>query len=104
MSKKVLASYFSDKTGNHNNRLDDGGYYYAELSKDYKKKDFKALGGLPNDHKLKITYKGKSLYATKGDVGAGGPNNPKIDLHITLAKALGFDLEKGLDEVEIEDA
>ena len=37
MSKKVLASYFSDKTGNHNNRLDDGGYYYAELSIDYKK-------------------------------------------------------------------
>ena len=69
-----------------------------------RKKDFKALGGLPNDHKLKITYKGKSLYATKGDVGAGGPNHPKIDLHITLAKALGFDLKKGLDEVEIEDA
>ena len=104
MSRKVLASYFSDKIGNHNNRLDDGGYYYAELSNDYKKKDFKALGGLPNGHKLKITYKGKSLYATKGDVGAGGPNHPKIDLHITLANALGFDLKKGLDEVEIEDA
>ena len=104
MSRKVLASYFSDKIGNHNNRLDDGGYYYAELSNDPKKKDFKALGGLPNGHKLKITYKGKSLYATKGDVGAGGPNHPKIDLHITLANALGFDLKKGLDEVEIEDA
>ena len=32
MSRKVLASYFSDKIGNHDNRLDDGGYYYAELS------------------------------------------------------------------------
>ena len=104
MSKKVLASYFSDSMGNHNNNLNDGGYYYAELSIDPKKKDYKALGGLKNDHKLKITYKGKSLYATKGDVGAGGPQHPKIDLHITLAKALDFDFEKGVDEVEIEDA
>ena len=32
MSQKVLASYFSDKIGNRDNRLDDGGYYYAELS------------------------------------------------------------------------
>ena len=104
MSKKVLASYFSDSTGNRNNNLNDGGYYYAELSNNPAKKDFKALGGLKNGHRLKITYKGKSLIATKGDVGAGGPNHPKIDLHITLAKALGFDFKKGIDEVEIEDA
>ena len=77
MSKKVLASYFSDSIGNHDNRLDDGGYYYAELSNDPQK---------------------------KGDVGAGGPQHPKIDLHIKLATDLGFDFNKGVDEVEIEDA
>ena len=104
MSRKVLASYFTDKTGNRDNDLYDGGYYYAELSNDPAKKDFKALGGLKNGHKLKITYNGKSVIATKGDVGAGGPKHPKIDLHINLAKALNFDLNKGIDEVEIEDA
>ena len=101
---EVLASYFTDKIGMRDNDLYDGGYYYAELSKDYQKKDFKALGGLKFGHKLKITYKGKSIIASKADVGAGGRNNPKIDLHINLAKALGFDLNKGLDYVTIEDA
>ena len=99
---KVLASVFSDKIGNRNNNLYDGGYYYAELSNDPNKKDFKALGGLKNGHNLKITYNGKSVGASKGDVGAGGPNHPKIDLHTNLAKALGF--TKGLDYVTIEDA
>ena len=102
--RKVLASYFTDSMGNNNNRLDDGGYYYAELSNDYNNPDFKALGGLKNGHALKITYKGKTITATKGDVGAGGPKHPKIDLHIKLAKDLKFDLKKGVDEVEIEDA
>ena len=97
---KVLASVFSDKIGNRNNNLYDGGYYYAELSNDPKKKDFKALGGLKNGHRLKITYNGVSVVASKGDVGAGGPNHPKIDLHINLAKALGF--SNGLDYVTIE--
>ena len=99
---KVLASVFSDKIGNRNNNLYDGGYYYAELSNDPKKKDFKALGGLKNGHRLKITYNGVSVVASKGDVGAGGPNHPKIDLHINLAKALGF--SNGLDYVTIENA
>ena len=99
---KVLASVFSDKIGNRNNNLYDGGYYYAELSNDPNKKDFKALGGLKNGHKLKITYNGVSVIASKGDVGAGGPKHPKIDLHINLAKALGF--TNGLDYVTIEDA
>ena len=30
------------------------------------------------------------MITTKGDVGAGWPNQPKIDLHINLAKALGI--------------
>jgi hypothetical protein len=55
-----------------------------------KKKDFKAPGGLNNGHRLKIKYNGKSVITTKGDVGAGGSNQPKIDLHINFAKALGF--------------
>jgi len=41
--QKVLASYFDESIGNCNNRLDDGGYYYAELSKDPKKKILKRL-------------------------------------------------------------
>ena len=31
MSKRVLASWFSDKTGYKGNNLNDGGLYYAEL-------------------------------------------------------------------------
>ena len=103
MSKRrVLATYFSDRTGCRDNNLYDGGYYYAELSVDYKRKDFKALGGLPFGHKLRITYNGKSAIAKKGDIGAGGPNHPKIDLHKTLSDYLGF-TKAGLDYVTIED-
>ncbi len=104
MPRKVLASVFEDSIGCRDNNLFDGGYYYAELSTDpfASNLDFAALGKLPFGHKLKITYNGKTLIASKGDVGAGGPNYPKIDLHITLANALGFPY--GLDYVEIEDA
>ena len=52
--------------------------------------------------KLKITYKGKSVIAKKGDVGVGGPNHPKIDLHIVTAKKLGLDFNKRIDSVTIE--
>ena len=55
-------------------------------------------------HKLKITYKGRSLIASKGDKGRGGIDDGvlrQIDLHKTLSKALGFN---GLDYVTIEDA
>ena len=84
---RVLATFFQDKiTG----KFDDIGLYYNELSKDYKKKDFKALGGLPLGQKLKITYKGKSAIATKAGVGAGGPKHPKIELNSYLAKKLDF--------------
>ena len=88
----VLASVFNDKIGNHDNNLYDGGYYYAELSG--------RLGILPNNHPLRITYKGKTVTAYKGDVGRGGPRNPAIDLHINLANALGFP-SNGLDYVTI---
>ena len=98
--KNVLASVFSDKIGCRDNNLYDGGYYYIELSEDYTKKDFKALRGLPFGQKLRITYNGKTVIASKGDVGTGGYNHPKIDFHINLANALGFN--KGLDYVQIE--
>ena len=100
--RKVLATYFTDKIGYRDNNLYDGKYWYAELSIDYKKKDFKALGGLGYKHKLRVTYKSKSAVAMKGDVGAGGPNHPKIDLHKTLADYLNF-TKVGLDYVYIED-
>jgi len=87
----VKASCFNDSIGNRDNNLNDGGYYYGELSRDFKLKDYEALGGLPNGHRLQITYGDRSIIATKGDVGAGGPNNPKINIHINAAKALGFE-------------
>ena len=98
--ERVLASMFNDRTGCRDNNLYDGGLYYAELSINPAQKDFKALGGLQFGQKLRITYNGKSVIASKGDVGAGGPNHPKIDLHINLANALGF--YNGLDYVQIE--
>ena len=97
---KSVSISFYDKIGNSDNNLYDGGLYYAEQSKDPKKKDFKALGGLPFGQKLRITYNGKTIIASKADVGAGGCNHPKIDLYINLANALGFN--KGLDYVQIE--
>ena len=98
-SQNVLASVFSDKIGCRDNNLYDGGYYYAELSEDYTKKDFKALLGLSFGQKLRIIYNGK-IIASKADVGVGGRNHPKIDLHINLSNNLG--INKGLDYVQIE--
>ena len=103
MSITVLASWYDNKFCYENNiDLYDGGLYYSELSKDYKKADFSALGNLPYGTKLRITYKGRSCIASKADVGRGGPEKAKIDLHINLAKKLRFDIEKGLDYVIIE--
>ena len=93
--ERVLASMFKDRTGCRNNNLYDGGLYYAELSINPAQKDFRALGSLPFGQKLRITYNDKSVIASKGDVDAGGPNHPKIDLHINLANVLGF--YNGLD-------
>jgi len=104
----VVASCFEGAIGNRGNNLNDGGYYYAELSTNYQANppDYKALGGLPNGYSLRITYNGISIVATKGDVGGGGPSHPKIDIHITAAKALGFDncLDFGIRTVTIESA
>ena len=114
MSKRVLASQFSDSKGCYNNNnLNDGEYYYAELSNNpddpNKKYDYQALGGLSKFHKLKITYNGNFVIAKKGDVGRGkketggqfAGNIRKIDLHTKTANALKFN---GLDFVTIENA
>ena len=90
---RELASVFNDSIGCKDNNLYDSGYYYAELSN--------CLGKLPFGHQLKITYNGRTVTASKGDVGKGGRNNPSIDLHINLARALGFP-SNGLDYVTIE--
>ena len=106
MSQKVKASYFDGRTGCYGDNLYDGKYYYAEvskLSKDYTKKYSCALGCLPKHQKLKITYKGKSVVAIKGDQIIGGENDAVIYIHIVLAKKLGFDLNKGIDTVIIEE-
>jgi len=84
------------------NNLYDG-YYYAELSNNYKNKDFSALGNLSYGYKLRITYNGKSVVAAKGDVGAGGPSNPKIDIHIHTLQALGnYNCDSFLTNVQID--
>ena len=104
---KVWASEFSDSEGCYDNDLDDGDYYYAELSTnpgaEKKELNYKALGGLDKYHKLRISYKGESVIAYKGDKGRGGIDDGKlrrIDLHKKLAKRLGF---SGLDYVKIEE-
>ena len=101
--RKVLATYFEGARGYRGDNLQDGGYWYAELSKNPAALDFSALGNLPHLHKLKVSYNGKSGVARKGDVGAGGRNHPQIDLHITLARHLGF-TSVGLGYVYIENA
>ena len=90
MAKRVKATYFDDKLGYNNINLYDGNNYYAELSKDYNKRDFIALGGLPFRHRLKIIYQGKNTIGMKGAALAGGPENPKIAIHKTLAARIGF--------------
>ena len=101
--RKVLATYFTDSMGYKGDNLNDGNYWYSELSNNPSALDFSALGGLPHLYRLNISYNGRSGLARKGDVGAGGPNHPKIDLHVTLANHLGF-TSVGLDYVTIEDA
>ena len=101
--RKVLATYLTNAIGYRDNNRYDGNYWYAELSIDYKAKDFRALGGLGYKHKLRVYYNGRSAVAMKGDVGAGGPNHPKIDLHKTLSDHLGF-TKAGLAYVYIENA
>ena len=95
-SKKVLASAFTDKIGYKDNNL-YAGYYYAELD------NGQSLGGLGYMHPMKITWKGKSVVAYKGDIGQGGPEHPVVDIHAKTLEALGDnDPDNFLEEVLIE--
>lgn len=60
-----------------------------------------SLGCLPAYQEARITIKGTTVKAKKGDIGKGGPNNPKIDLHERLCTALGIkDPDNFLDYVQ----
>ncbi|CAD8118850.1 unnamed protein product [Paramecium sonneborni] len=98
-TETVLASCFTDKIGYRDNDL-YAGIYYAELSKDYKAKDFSALGNLAYKYKLRITYNGKSVIAEKGDVGTDGPSHPKLDIHIKALQALGLTICDNFLQIE----
>ena len=71
-------------------RFDDSEYYFYEFSLNPDKKDFAALGGLPLEKKVKITYKGKSLIAKKKGVADGTDRRPKIGISKSVAKKLGI--------------
>ncbi|KAL4496170.1 hypothetical protein ABPG72_012907 [Tetrahymena utriculariae] len=101
-TETVLASCFTDTIGMRDNNL-YAGNYFAELSINYQKGDFKALGGLPFGYKIRITYKGRSIIATKGDEGLGGPSHPKIDIHKKTLQGLGINnCDQFFDKVQIE--
>lgn len=95
---KVVASSYSGPGAGSCGNLQDGGMHYAELSTTASSSgagdNFSALGGLPCGTPLVITYKGKTITATKADVGGGGSGIggiPRvIDLFDTLASALNF--------------
>lgn len=95
-SRKVLASAFTDEIGYKDNNLYDG-LYYAELD------NGKALGGLAYLHPMKITWRGRSVVAYKGDIGKGGSEHPLVDIHAKTLAALGdHDPDNFLEEVLIE--
>lgn len=100
--KQTCASQFGgsgDNTssrGYHGDNL-NGTMAFAELGMGA------ALGNLPYKQQIRITYKGKSVVASKLDIGAGGAgcggHARGIDLWWETARALGF---SGLDVVEYE--
>lgn len=75
--------------GYRGDHLASAGYSYAELGMGT------LLGGLPYRHKLWIWHNGRSVFARKLDIGAGGgPVHGmvrRIDLHYKTARAIGFD-------------
>jgi hypothetical protein len=122
--KRVFATAFGG--AGDDNGLGSGGKIlkdfpdsYAELSTnmynsangkpaDGKNNDYAALGKLPYETPIRVTYKGKSKTLYKRDTGFGGKgpdgkrgtaDDPKIDIWHTAAKELGFG---GFDWVEIE--
>ena len=90
MAKTLLGIFFDSKKGYKGDNLYDGNNWFAELSNDYSIKDYQSLGGLPYRYRFRITYKGKSQYGMKGDVGAYKNTYPKIGIHKILAERLHF--------------
>ena len=82
-----LADNGGTDKGNHDNHM-TGTPAFAELA------NGTALGGLPDNTRLEISYNGKTVIAIKADVGGGGPdvNGHKraIDLWWQTANALGL--------------
>jgi hypothetical protein len=95
----VGATWFSDAQGAYGS-LTDGGTYYAELGQAGANAHYggllgKALGQggpLSPGTKLEVQYKGKTVTATKRDIGSGQLGQPHyaIDLHTELKNALGW--------------
>ena len=94
--QSVAASCFNHGSGKFKSNLNDGGFYFAELSNGY------ALNGLDPFHRLRISYGGKSVIASKADIGSA--SSVTIDVHIRAAKALGFSTCRrfGIKSVTIE--
>ena len=92
MSKEILVAVFYDKVGYKGDNLYEGNWY-AEIND--------RLWGLPYRHKLKFTYKGKSVIGMKGDVGLGHPKGPAIEIHTVLAKKI---VCPNLSKITIENA
>ena len=110
MAKVVPCGYFDRKMGCEIVDLYDGEFYYAQVigstrdDLNFFRKVSICQYGLGK--KIKVTYKGRSIIAKKGEViikKEGEPKDLTIKLHIVAAKALGFDLNKGIDYVTVED-
>ena len=102
MAEEMLCGVYSKKKGCYNTDLFDGGFYFEEVIKSHNGFIYTCKGGgeLKFGQKLRFTYKGKSIIATKNSNTPGA--NPQILLHIVAAKALGFDLDKKIDNVTVE--
>jgi hypothetical protein len=107
--KTTGATWFSDCQGAYGD-LCDGGYYYAELGQAGANaymggllgKLFGRSGPLPAGTKLQIQFGGKTLTASKKDVGSGqgGDSHYAIDIHQHAAQALGF-ISAGRADVKV---
>ena len=89
----------------HKEELFNGGYYFAEIIQVKSGRTFFTLckeGKLKDGQKLKITYKGKSIIATKNSNYPYNKGDCQIMLHIVAAKALRFDFSKEINTVTVE--
>ena len=90
MTNKVLITTLDNDSSEKKIGLSDSEFYFYEFSINPSRKDFAALGGLPFEKKVKITYKGKSVIAKKKGVADGTDRHPKIGISQSVAKRLGI--------------